>query len=94
MQDVTVFLGKGESIQGQLSREWDKTWVLETGDGTRHFLGNDMPTIAYKVDPDREGNSIFDHWRSFLPFLLVSLASLLMFSPWKLLLQLRNYREL
>ncbi|CUJ49896.1 Uncharacterised protein [Achromobacter sp. 2789STDY5608633] len=83
MRDVTVYVDPNQTIKGQLSREWDGTWILSAEDGMHHFLmGESPPAMSYKLDTNRH-SSFLDHWRALLPMLLVTVIAMMLLAPWR-----------
>jgi hypothetical protein len=79
-----------QTLKGQMSREWDGTWVLLSDDGKQHFLlGKSLPYMVYKVDANRP-QGFLDHWRTLFPMLVVTLMAMMLLAPWKDLRRLRQ----
>lgn len=91
MRNVTVYIAPDLTREGQLSRDWDGTWVLLTEGGIDHiFLGESPPAMSYTVDVNRP-ESILSHWRTLLPMLLVTVIAMTLLAPWREIRRLRQH---
>jgi hypothetical protein len=74
---VEVLLRDGRKVSGELTLDWSSAWVVRDGEGAEvRFNDKGYQYMQFPAPRTKAATGLFEAWRSFLPLVLVSLASM------------------
>lgn len=78
-KNVTVTLEDGRTFTGDLSKDWNKLWVLETADGAT-VMFKDFTLMATPLPKQPMETRFFSHVRALFPMVAVATVCLLVWA--------------